>query len=115
MVSLARNICVNNPDQLFENVVFAILESFSALKLVENSPLVQVSHNGQAVSVNEETIRRVQEVLIADGKLSEGAADGQFGPQTAQGIEAWQQEAGVTQNGLPDMVTLFLMGQQLDR
>lgn len=115
MVSLARNICVNNPDQLFENVVFAILESFSALKLVENSPLVQVSHNGQAVSVNEETIRRVQEVLIADGKLSEGAADGQFGPQTAQGIEAWQQEAGVTQNGLPDMVTLFLMGQQIER
>lgn len=115
MVSLARNICANNPDQLFENVVFAILENFSALKLVENSPLVQVSHNGQAVSVNEETIRRVQEVLIADGKLSEGAADGQFGPQTAQGIEAWQQEAGVTQNGLPDMVTLFLMGQQLER
>ncbi len=112
MVSLAQNICANNPDQLFENVVFAMVESFSALELTENSPLVQLSHNGQAVSVNEETVRRVQKILIADGKLPTGSDDGKFGPQTALSIEAWQGEADITVNGLPDMVTLFLMAKQ---
>ena len=113
MVSLARNICANNPDQLFENVVFAMVESFSALGLTENSSLVQLSHNGQAVSVNEATVRRVQEILIADGKLPAGSDDGKFGIQTALSIEAWQGEADITVNGLPDMVTLFLMAQKI--
>jgi hypothetical protein len=112
MVSLARNICANNSDELFENVVFTMLESFSALGLTENSPLVQLSHNGQTVSVNEETVRRVQKILIADGKLPTGSDDGQFGTQTALSIEAWQGEADITVNGLPDMVTLFLMAKQ---
>jgi hypothetical protein len=112
LVSLARNICANNTDQLFENVVFAMLESFEELRLVENSPLLQVSHKQQAVTVSEETLRRVQEILIADGKLPVGSADGQFGPQTAKAIETWQSEADLTVNGLPDMVTLFVMAQR---
>lgn len=112
LVSLARNICANNADQLFENVVFSMLESFAALRLAENSQLLEVSHNGLAVTVSQETVRQVQEILITDGKLPDGAADGQFGPQTAQALETWQSEADLTVNGLPDMVTLFVMAQQ---
>ena len=113
MVSLARNICANNADQLFENVVFAMAESFSAFRLAENSPLVELSHNGNSVSVNESTVRRDQEVLIADGKLPANSVDGQFGALTAQAIEAWQTDANLTVNGLPDMGTLFLMAQKI--
>jgi peptidoglycan hydrolase-like protein with peptidoglycan-binding domain len=63
--------------------------------------------------VNESTVRRVQEVLIADGQLPANSADGQFGALTAQAIEAWQADANLTVNGLPDMVTLFLMAQKI--
>ena len=111
MVNLAQNICANNPDQIFENVVFAVVKKYSALGLTKNSPLVKLSHKGQTVSVNEETVRRVQKILIADGKLPTGSDDGKFGTQTALSIEAWQGEADITVNGLPDMVTLFLMAK----
>lgn len=109
MVSLARNICANNADQLFENVVFAMIEDFSAFIVPKNVPLVELSHKGNSVSVNESTVRRVQEILIADDKLPSGSADGLFGPILAQALEDWQAEENLTVNGLPDMVTLFLM------
>lgn len=115
LVSLAQNICANNADQLFENVVAAIVGNYKAFELSENSPIATLSHNGNSVNVNEATVRRVQEFLIADGKLAEGSADGQFGPQTAQAIEKWQSNSKLTVNGLPDMVTLFLMAQKFSQ
>ena len=112
LVSLARNICANNADQLFENVVYAIVDTFSAMRLPANSPVVALSHNGNSVTVNESTVLLVQRFLVKAGVLGEAAADGQFGPQTADALEKWQESANLTVNGLPDMVTLFLMAQQ---
>lgn len=112
LVSLARNVCANNGDQLFENVVYAIVDTFAAMRLPANSPVVAVSHKGQSVTVNESTVLLVQQFLVEAGILGESAADGQFGPQTAQALESWQESANLTVNGLPDMVTLFLMAQQ---
>lgn len=114
LVSLARNICTNNSDQLFESVVNAMVDSFFSLRLPTNSPTVSVSHNEQSVTINEATVLRVQEFLISSDHL-DGSADGKFGPRTARALESWQEEAGLTPNGLPDMVTLFLMAQQIEQ
>lgn len=115
LVSLARNICANNSDQLFESVVNAMIDSFSTLRLPENSPTVSVNHKEQSVTVNESTVLRVQEFLVSADLLENGSADGVFGPRTAQALESWQEAAGLQPNGLPDMVTLFLMAQQIDQ
>jgi len=114
LVALARNICTNNPDQLFEAVVDAMMTSFSKLSLSDNSPLSQLSRNGRSANVNESTLFKVQQFLIGEGILEDGSADGKFGPKTAGALEEWQEGAGLTPTGLPDVATLFLIAQQID-
>jgi peptidoglycan hydrolase-like protein with peptidoglycan-binding domain len=113
LVSLARNICANNSDQLLENVVYALVEGFSALRLPTNGPVVSLSHKGKTVSVNEMTLLSVQKFLISVDLLEVGSADGKFGAKTAEALEKWQYSANLTPNGLPDMMTLFLISQKL--
>ena len=115
LVSLAQNICANNPDQLLESIVNAIVANLSSLRISTNSSIVSATHNEGSVEVHEATILRVQEFLIAEGHLNNGTADGIFGPNTAQALEAWQENAGLTPNGLPDIVTLFLIAQQISQ
>jgi hypothetical protein len=113
LVSLAKNICADNSDQLFENVVYAMVDKFSALRLPTNGPVASLSHNGNSLTVNEATVLLVQEFLITEGLLEAGSADGKFGSKTALAVETWQKSAGLTPNGLPDMVTLFLIAQKI--
>lgn len=114
LVALARNICTNNSDQLFEAVVDAMLTSFSSLTLSENSPVSELSRNERSATVNESTLLKVQQFLIDEGLLAEGSADGKYGPKTATAIEAWQEEVGMTVTGLPGVATLFLIAQQIE-
>jgi hypothetical protein len=113
LVALARNICTKNGDQLFEAVVDAMITSFSALRLPENSGISQLARNGRSATVNESTLLRMQQFLIGKGLLEAGSADGKYGPKTATAIEAWQTDAGLTATGLPDVGTLFLMAQEM--
>ncbi|MFB9149022.1 peptidoglycan-binding domain-containing protein [Roseovarius ramblicola] len=114
LVALARNICTNNPDQLFEAVVDAMMTSFEKLALSADSPISQLSRNGRSATVNESTLLKVQQFLIGEGMLEGGSADGKYGPKTASAIEAWQEQAGLTTTGLPDVATLFVIAQQIE-
>lgn len=113
LVALARNICTNNADQLFESVVDAMLTSFAAFKVSGNGAISALSRNGRATTVHEATLLQVQQFLIGKGLLDEGSADGKFGPKTAAAIESWQKDAGLQGTGLPDIATLFLIAQQM--
>lgn len=115
LVSLAQNICANNSDQLFENVVYSMVEGFSALSLPASGPAVSLSHKERSVSVSEVTLLAVQNYLISVDLLEVGSADGQFGAKTAQALETWQENENLTPNGLPDMVTLFLIAQKTNQ
>lgn len=115
LVSLAQSICANNTDQLFESVINAMIEAFSTLRLSENSPTISLSHKEQSVNVNEAIIPALQKFLISEGHLPDGTADGVFGPKTAEALENWQSEAGLTPSGLPEMITLFAMAQRIER
>lgn len=114
LLALARNICTNNSDQLFESVVDAMLTSFSSLKLSENSTVFELSRNERSATVNESTLLKVQQFLIDENLLDEDSADGKFGPKTEAAIEEWQDEVGMTATGLPDVATLFLIAQQIE-
>lgn len=112
MVSLAQNICINNSNQLLESVVYSMIAGFSEFRLPTDSPVVSLSHKGRSVTVNEATVLQVQQFLISEGQL-DGSADGQFGAKTAEALEKWQENADLTPNGLPDMVTLFLISKKI--
>jgi len=113
MVSLAQKLFAStNSNQLLESVVYSMIAGFSELRLPTDSPVVSLSHKGRSVTVNEATVLQVQQFLISEGQL-DGSADGQFGAKTAEALEKWQENADLTPNGLPDMVTLFLISKKI--
>jgi peptidoglycan hydrolase-like protein with peptidoglycan-binding domain len=114
LVGLAQNICSKNVDQPFESIVAAIVKNFSGWSISGESPIVTLSHEGQSIDVNEATLARVQQVLVTSDLLEVAAADGKFGPQTAKALQSWQKSVGLVPSGLPDMLTLFLMAEELE-
>lgn len=111
IVPVAQTICQRNPDLIFESVVMAILDRLSSLRLLEESPVISVTHNGASLRVNAASVDRIQEILVAEGFLDKGKADGAFSIYTAEALASWQQAQGLMRTGLPDVVTLFMMAR----
>lgn len=107
--ALAELLCRDNPELLVETVVFEIVRSLAAGAVTGPTDLVSLELDGARVDLRGETLRKVQDVLVAQGHLSADDADGAFGPRTAEALRAFQKAASIRETGLPDTLTLFIM------
>ena len=67
---------------------------------------VKIGDGKQSVALYRETVRSMQERLIALGFLK-GKADGAFGPGTKASVEAFQKAASLDPTGIPDARTML--------
>ena len=61
---------------------------------------------GNKIYLYRDTMRNVQQKLVEQGFLT-GGADGQYGPKTRAGLEAFQKAQQLEPTGLPDQNTLL--------
>jgi hypothetical protein len=104
-----ENICRSNPDALVETVLASMIENFGPGNSATSSDLITLTAGEYSTSVRAEVFLLVQEALVTRGLLDAKAADGQSGPQTVTALQSVQKEAGLTETGLPDPATLFIL------
>lgn len=103
--TLLQRYCSQFPEEAVHSVVLKIVQTFSPIRLTDESELIRVGEGEQAVIIYKEVLRRLQTILIDQAYLS-GSADGIYGPNTQRAITAYQRDANLPQNGLPDLGTL---------
>lgn len=107
--ALLEAICSQNPTLLVETVLFDIVKAFSSGSITGASDLISIEQDGKRVQLRAETLSRLQEKLVSLGHLSSDAADGEYGPMTRAGLLEYQKSVAITETGLPDPFTLFLL------
>ena len=98
--------CEGHPDTRFFGAVNAILASLRPERLTEYSETVSMGHRGHTVLVYRSILEKVVSALRRQGYLKASARD--HGAITAA-LEAFQRDAGIPANGLPDARTLFTL------
>ena len=101
------NVCKQNPDAPVLEVVNELIRGLLVPQRVKSAAeRVRIGEGDQAVGLYRDTIRALQERLIATGHL-DGKADGAFGPSSKRAVEAFQKEMGLPATGVPDQRTLL--------
>lgn len=106
LANMELGICQQHPEQSIEAVSNAVVVQMAPGRLVGESPVMQVSANGQATTLRKDTLVAVQKVLI-EAKLLSGKADGAFGKDTTVALQAFQKAQSLPQTGVPDPATII--------
>jgi hypothetical protein len=109
----AFNLCRRNPDAALVEAVTQVVKILYQQRIAAASERVQIGEGRNAAYLYKDTIRDLQERLIASGHLK-GKADGAFGPGSKAALEAFQKDAGLEVTGVPNqrtLVALFYGGQ----
>lgn len=110
LLSLLRSVCAQMPDETrlalaLDRMVTILLPD----ALTEESPIVAVeAEDGQAYAMYVAVLDRINDALRARGH-DVVSLPGHFGVDTRDGLRAVQSEAGLTETGLPDQRTLFVL------
>lgn len=107
--ALAELLCRDNPTLFVETVVYEVVHGFASGAMTGPSDLVVIRQDDKAVDLRADTLKRVQELLVAAGHLDKAAADGAYGPKTRAALQKFQKSASIRETGLPDPLTLFLL------
>lgn len=98
-------VCQKQPDLAVEAAVQRAIASLAPLRLRQESPLVAVGTAPATVQLRQETLVRVQAVLIGR-KLLAGPADGKSSPALVAALRKFQVAEKLQPTGLPDLQTL---------
>jgi hypothetical protein len=107
LARLLGEYCQRNPEAQFMLAVTQMLRSMFPARLQTSSEPVEMKSGDNTTFLYKAVLQRVQEALNERGY--EVVADGAFGPQTQQALEAFQRENDVPVSGLPDQQTLMLL------
>jgi hypothetical protein len=106
IAQLAVNACAQRPEMTFGMALVQVFDALEPIRLATPSEPVTMSTPGAELRLRPETLRRVQERLIALGHLR-GTADGVYGPATRAALVRFQAAAGLPQSGLPEVETVL--------
>jgi len=108
VAGLMRVVCLQNSDTSFEGAVDAALNLFYPARVKEDSPLLQLEHDGRQISIRVATLAQVQAALSKKGLYS-SSIDGAYGPSTRTAIQEFQKSRKLNETGLPDADTLVAL------
>jgi hypothetical protein len=106
VTQLAVNVCRQRPQSSFDGALVEVFAALEAIRVVEPAEPVRMVAGRAEVRLRPETLRMVQERLIALGHL-QGSADGAYGPATGAALRKFQGTAKLPQSGLPDVETVL--------
>jgi hypothetical protein len=104
----AFNLCRRNPDAALVQTVNEVVKILYPQRVAAATERVQIGEGKGAAYLYRDTVKDVQERLIATGHLK-GKADGAFGPGSKSALEAFQKDAGLEVTGVPNTRTLMAL------
>lgn len=106
LLAVVAGQCRRHPDALVETISGDVVKLLSKAKIATESPLVTLTVGGQKGRFHRATLVDLQERLIAGNYLA-GKADGIFGANSQQALQAYQKAEGLKVTGFPDTDTMI--------
>jgi hypothetical protein len=108
LTALLHRHCDRNADLRFGAAVAQMANAMKTDRLQARSEVVQLDHDGKAVQVYQEALRRAQSALAELGMYS-GDLDGQLNDSMREALKKFQGENKINVSGVPDQATLFAL------
>ena len=109
LAELLANHCRAYPDQAVFVATDLMLRAMAPTAMAEQSESERIdAGDGRTIEIFRSVLQRAQRQLIEQGYLS-GAADGRFGPKTAEAFGTFQAAKNLEITRLPDQQTLLAL------
>ena len=108
--ALAR-VCQDNADKPLINAAAGLVQGLEPARTTQQSPAVEIDAGDTTISMPANLLARIQQRLKAQG-LYDGPIDAKYGPGTRSALEAYQEQAGLDANGIPNRRTVVRLMQQ---
>lgn len=99
-------ICKSSTQATVEQAAFSAITALGPLKQTAASPLVNVQADGKSVMIHQDSLRRLQQALIAKNAYK-GSADGASSARFTAALKDFQRKEGIAVTGLPDIDTFI--------
>ncbi len=106
LMAIVDRHCRTRPQDPVFGVLNKLFEKLHAERLTAKSPKITITEGKREARHYVELIKRMQAKLRKAGHYR-GKANGEFTPQTAKALEAFQKSIGFEPTGFPDQTTLW--------
>lgn len=110
VLQLLGNHCAANPNEVLAGALARFIQMTRETRLASSSDVVDIPvPDGQGpLQIYKATLAQAQQLLAELGHYG-STVDGAYGPGTAAALKAFQAQAGLPENGLPDQRTLLVL------
>jgi peptidoglycan hydrolase-like protein with peptidoglycan-binding domain len=106
LVNMVAGVCQKHPNVPIETVSYIVLQTLEKAKLSSESPEVTVTVGKASTILRQDTLQRLQKVLVSLQYLDANQATGSFGAKTQDALIKFQTAQNLPKTGLPDPATV---------
>jgi hypothetical protein len=106
LVNMVAGVCGKNPNARVETVSSVVLQSLEKAKLTAESPEVTVTVGKNSTVLRQDTLKRLERVLVEQKDLPAREANGETGNNLQIALIKFQTAQKLPQTGLPDPATV---------
>ncbi len=106
LVNMVSGVCKLHPKVPVEAVAFSVFQSLEKAKLATASPEIKVTVGKSSTVLRQDTLNKVEKVLVSLKYLPAGQATGAFSGSTAVALAKFQTAQKLPATGLPDPATV---------